>query len=883
MNRQDLEEQVRDSFEAAGFDLAQLRVAADPYGGWRVRVVSDGFEEKGESERRALLSQAMKDEPLVWRQLLSPSEVQDAEPFPDVEEEQLPLWPESLARGSLRLNQAQAPIFLTDCVEELARPVTATFYSLRGGVGRSTALAITARLLAEQGLKVVCLDMDLEAPGLASLFGVEEKVAEQQGIVELLLALDQGLEPDFANHLLPLDDEGRLFLIPAGLPSAAYARDLRLLDPSAWYTETENPLRELLKGVRQRLPFIPDAILIDSRTGISAISAPLLFEQADAAVVVFYPNEQAKRGTQALVEGLLAANNHRGLDLEGHSAGPEVRFVVGPLPSSSPEIQKRLWHRALEWVAEWISPVQEPRLAAGLLELDEADMATDVPYREAVAATDRILDGGIAGAPYARIAGWISRLLPTAEEGQEALTSREDKLQILHDLHVDTGAAEDQQELLSVFIETEVVQRALKSECPVVLGRKGTGKTALFRCLEERPPEEADAVSIHPPQGRGKQNWHLSAAGFRILDEQLIQPGKMSWQSFWTAYILVGLGNSQGNRAYLSLIFREPHSLPTDAHSLIHWLDAFSNDPMASLHLEEALQQIDRDLDRPVFMLWDGLDVGFGSEKNDRARRERALVGLLALVIEWEKQLKNLRFKVMLREDLWRELRFENKSHLYGRAEALRWSHQFVFLKVVVKQLWRSGLLREHVKGKLPEFQQAIGLPVDQWSDQIMSHVWEQIVGARMSGGKSAFTRNWVWARLGDANDDHAPRHLLQLFRKAIDWEKKQEPQTSYRRSLLRPNALVKVLPEVSKQALDALLEEFVELTPLINALREIGKTPFNAGELEDMPNVSTDQLTLAREVGLLGIHEGTERAPDRYRIPELYRLDLAMARKGQA
>src|SRR3990172_10784009 len=41
-----------------------------------------------------------------------------------------------------------------------------TFYSYKGGVGRSLALANVATLLAQHGKKVLVIDFDLEAPGL---------------------------------------------------------------------------------------------------------------------------------------------------------------------------------------------------------------------------------------------------------------------------------------------------------------------------------------------------------------------------------------------------------------------------------------------------------------------------------------------------------------------------------------------------------------------------------------------------------------------------------------------------------------------------------------------------------------------------------------------
>lgn len=45
-----------------------------------------------------------------------------------------------------------------------------TFYSYKGGTGRSMALANVAWILASQGERVLTIDWDLEAPGLHRYF-----------------------------------------------------------------------------------------------------------------------------------------------------------------------------------------------------------------------------------------------------------------------------------------------------------------------------------------------------------------------------------------------------------------------------------------------------------------------------------------------------------------------------------------------------------------------------------------------------------------------------------------------------------------------------------------------------------------------------------------
>ena len=61
-----------------------------------------------------------------------------------------------------------------------------TFYSFKGGVGRTMALANVAFRLADvHALDVVAVDWDLEAPGLHTFFGVSSETASaSRGVLD---------------------------------------------------------------------------------------------------------------------------------------------------------------------------------------------------------------------------------------------------------------------------------------------------------------------------------------------------------------------------------------------------------------------------------------------------------------------------------------------------------------------------------------------------------------------------------------------------------------------------------------------------------------------------------------------------------------------------
>src|SRR5437588_10900977 len=62
-----------------------------------------------------------------------------------------------------------------------------TFYSYKGGVGRTMALANIAVSLARLGMRVLTVDWDLEAPGLHRYFADKQKRNSEGGLLDYLI------------------------------------------------------------------------------------------------------------------------------------------------------------------------------------------------------------------------------------------------------------------------------------------------------------------------------------------------------------------------------------------------------------------------------------------------------------------------------------------------------------------------------------------------------------------------------------------------------------------------------------------------------------------------------------------------------------------------
>ena len=421
--------------------------------------------------------------------------------------------------------------------------------------------------------------------------------------------------------------------------------------------------------------------------------------------------------------------------------------------------------------------------------------------------------------------------------------------------------------------------QALQRRYPLVLGRKGTGKTTLFRWLLA---SESSATPVTCPAAlRGHYPWTLSSVGFESVARAL--PADDAWPLFWECYVALAAHLALPPDREVRVPEGLAHLLP--AHDAVHASEAQTVDvitrmlaePRSALLARQWLKAVDVAMDKPTFLLFDGLDTGFGNSQDSRRRRTAAVSGLFAYLTEAEAELKHLAFKVLLRDDIWRTLWFENKSHLFGRSLLLQWRDQADYFKTVLKQALRSMEFKDMVveTGVRPE--------VDRWSDQEVYHAWNLLVGERMKGGKTAFTRNWVWNRLADGNGDHSPRALAQLFHRATELEQEEQQKTPYERSVIRPRLLVVSLETVSNQAASALLEEFSELAEVADTLRRIGRSPFAPEEVESENPDAAERLELAQEAGLVEVYEGTEQEVRRYKVPDLYRHALNITRKGQA
>ncbi|WP_189941831.1 ParA family protein [Sulfuriferula thiophila] len=170
-----------------------------------------------------------------------------------------------------------------------------TFYGIKGGVGRSTALVNWAWHLAEQGKKVLVFDLDLESPGASSSLLPTSHLPDF-GIVDWFVEDGVGQADVIEGEILgksPLDQglAGEIYVISAyGSKTGEYLPKL-----SRCYAEFSGnaPISwaERLQRLVERMESLvnPDVVILDSRAGLHDIAA-VLATRMDADTLLFAIN-----------------------------------------------------------------------------------------------------------------------------------------------------------------------------------------------------------------------------------------------------------------------------------------------------------------------------------------------------------------------------------------------------------------------------------------------------------------------------------------------------------------------------------------------------------------------------------------------------------------
>jgi MinD-like ATPase involved in chromosome partitioning or flagellar assembly len=371
-----------------------------------------------------------------------------------------------------------------------------TFYSYKGGTGRSMVLANVAWTLAASGFRVLAIDWDLEAPGLHRYFHpflLDSRLLSSPGVIDWIVAfataaLTRGPVPeghdsgatapdgewfrpyaDLTKYAVSLNFDfpkpGTLDFIPAGKQDPGYAIRVNSFNWKDLYEKLGGGV--FLEAAKNTIRKEYDYVLIDSRTGVSDTSGICTIQMPDELVVCFTLNSQSMNG---------AANAARSAREQRVTPAGQNSIKLWAVPMRIETSEKERRDRGMEKVCnkfnvllDHLSPeeqdeywgrVQVPYLPFYAFEEVLATLADKLRQSNTLLSSVEYITGCISG-------GTVNTLKVLDEQKRRSAAA----------LFARHSAEEDLDDLLRLAKEYELIREKMPP---------GAGRTYLMTALVER-------------------------------------------------------------------------------------------------------------------------------------------------------------------------------------------------------------------------------------------------------------------------------------------------------------------------------------------------------------------------------------------------------------
>ncbi len=446
--------------------------------------------------------------------------------------------------------------------------------------------------------------------------------------------------------------------------------------------------------------------------------------------------------------------------------------------------------------------------------------------------------------------------------------------------------------------------RALDTKVVLVVGPRGSGKSALFKAFFSENRDLADSIRRWAPGPSTLQalsdssEWKAAyPAHTDFPDSQALNKWVRSEEDakkIWHAMLVRSLGKflTEDQRQKLTPLMAP---MAVEVGDILHAYETLEVSPTGALdELEGKLKR----KNRWVFVGYDELDTLGGFDWDLMARMVRGLIGFWS---DYSRRWERIRAKIFLRSDLFRwhaGMGTADFAKLAANRAELTWSDA-ALLAMLVKRIantsedlaayCRRSRLRfdeDAILGMIPRIKE----PRDAWS--LLERLAGEFMGAER---KKGFVRNWVLAHLRDGNGQVSPRSLVRLLEQAAGKDAANQSLRPPR--LIHPTALRQALDDVSDnhvtqgtssewpwlEGVRIRLQEDqlvpwarAKITRLLGTDWDGSWGPERAGGLRPPADRAADLLDYLIELGIF-----RRRADNRVDVPDLYLSGLNLRRKG--
>ena len=465
--------------------------------------------------------------------------------------------------------------------------------------------------------------------------------------------------------------------------------------------------------------------------------------------------------------------------------------------------------------------------------------------------------------------------------------------------------AESETDLDRRFVKTADFERFTRPDTQLVLGAKGTGKSAIFDLFARFEPSAraqagAQIDDVIVVAGTGLSDLHEVATG----DLEALQIGD-DYARMWRLYVAVKVAFgiaalARGTRGPVSSLLRAAGEFPdrrlgpllgTLWHLLVSAgapgrvgvgplsLGDFEGGRLDVTQLLNDANSILAGAGKRAWVLFDKVDELFA---NNAVERKRALEGLLAESMSIRRTFPRIEPRVFLRTDIWKDLDFTNKTHLIDRQIELSWSRAQL-ARLLVKGALTDVDIVDYVSVSVPDVRNG----ADGLDDESVKRALTTLLPDKAyQGEREADIIDWMFARVTDARGTAFPRETILLGNRSREKQIVSGATSDAMSSLIGRDAIRDAFTEVSELRCNTYLAEFPSLRE--HFARFAGKTQsvFTPDELDEMMADLTprgvDMRRELHEVGVIRPVDGHVNTATRFEVPRLYRQGLGLVIRGR-
>jgi hypothetical protein len=509
----------------------------------------------------------------------------------------------------------------------------------------------------------------------------------------------------------------------------------------------------------------------------------------------------------------------------------------------------------------------------------------------------------------------LSRLSVAPVAGRLHVTSGTVKARsLLQAITFGEDVADFDEQLATYFVETSSFNDVVSDRVNLVLGEKGSGKSAIFRQLADEDADisqliDVDIVPAFNPQG---SVIFRRLADYPDLPEETL---RFAWFSFFVALAsnhVINAYGSVGDVKKLAKLLRKAdfqvgsaspagvwaridammealsqrmevegevgissNKLPIQAKTKGKLLGLRRRDKRVDVEeILSACVDVLESLDRRCWIVLDRLDEAF---QQDEGLERRALRALLRAYLDLSAYETSIKAKLFLRSDLLdrvsKEQGFVNATHL--RSQRLSWDREGI-LDLIARRIYSNAAFRDHFNFTDADVRSRAG------RKKICYAILPKVVD-RLS------LISWVEEATSDGTGARNPRNVISLLRLArsaqLEHYDRADPELLPADTLIGRASLRAAHERLSRDRMeDTVLAEYPELRPAVDILRR-KPARFNRTQLADFFAMHAESKELDELVGKM-TYVGllTQLSPSRFQVPLLYRPALeSRAGRGTA